>query len=84
MGITPPDYVIEIRTPEGELVGVLKDASDIILTESLNAPRVLTFMLPANDLNATNITRANELWVRKIDTDTVIVKLKLLRKEDGR
>lgn len=84
MGVIPPDYIIEIRDPDGDLIGILKDASDIILTEGINTPKTLTFILPANDFRTPDITRANELWIRKVDIDTIIAKFRLLRKEDRR
>jgi len=77
-----PAYLIEVRESDGDLVQVLKNAFDMELEESINAPKRLTFSLPATDPKLHYITKADELWVRDIDADTIIAKTKLIRQED--
>ena len=76
-------YNIEIWNSAGdELIQVLKNAHDIVLEETVNAPKILTFSLPATDRKLHYITKANEIWVRDTGDDSIVVKTKLLRQED--
>lgn len=77
-----PAYLIEVRNSAGDLVQVLKNAFDIELEESINTPIRLSFSLPATDLKLYYVTKANELWVREVDGDTILTKTKLLIQED--
>ena len=75
-------FRIEIRNPNGALLGILKDAFNITLEESINAPKILSFTIPATDFRCPYVLKANEFWVRDMTADTVIAKTKLLRQED--
>jgi hypothetical protein len=77
-------YQLEVRDSAGNLLGILKNAFGISLEETTNAPTRLSFKLPGDDDNLTLITRANEIWVRDVKTNTVIFTTKLQRKEDTR
>jgi len=77
-----PAYQIEVRESDGDLVQVIKNAFGIELEEAINAPKRLTFSLPATDPKLYYITKANELWVRDVEADTIIAKTKLIRQED--
>ena len=77
------EYSIEIWNNAGdELIQVLENAFDITLTEAINAPKILTFSLPATDTKLHYVTKANEYWAREVVGDTVIAKTKLLLQED--
>lgn len=80
----PHRYVIEVRDSSGVLLVILKDTYGITLEESVNAPTALTFLSPADDAKLANITRANELWVRDMETFSVIANMRLLRDDDTR
>jgi len=77
-------FVLEIRDSSDNLLAVLKDAYNVTLEETVNAPKVLSFMIPADNAKLTNLTRANELWVRNMRTNTVISKTRLTRRDDAR
>jgi len=77
-------FRIEIRNPNGALLGILKDAFNITLEESINAPKILSFTIPATDFRVAYISKINEFWVRDMTADTVIAKTKLMRFEDNR
>lgn len=77
-------YRIEIRDGSGNLVAILKDAIGITLEQSINTPEILTFILPADDVNLVNIKRSNELWVRDMRSDAVIVRTRMVRQDDAR
>lgn len=76
------EYSIEIHTSAGALVQVLENAFDGTLTEAINAPKILTFSIPATDPKLHFATKANEFWVREVVGDTVITKNSLIRQED--
>jgi len=82
--VPPGIYQIEVHDTDGSLVAVLEKSYEISLEEKANAPKVLTFTIPADESKLTYITRARELWVRDVENDVVIAKTKLLRKEDVR
>jgi len=77
-------YVIEVRNTAGELLAVLKNAYGISLEETVNAPMTLSFRSLADDAKLSNITRANEIWVRDVENNTVLAKTRLLRDDDSR
>jgi len=76
------NYQIEVRDSDGDLVQVLENALNITLTEAINEPTQLSFTLPATDPKLHFITKANELWAREVDGDTIPAKTKLLIQED--
>ena len=76
------EYSIEIHTSAGALVQVLGNTFNAFLTEAINAPKILTFSLPATDPKLHFVTKATELWAREVVGDTVIAKTKLLIQED--
>lgn len=78
-------YVIEIHDPTtGALIAVLKNAYGIELVETINAPTTLSFRSPADEAKLAYVTRANEIWVRDVKNNVVLVKTKLLRDDDMR
>jgi len=77
-------FILEIRDSSDNLLAVLKDAYNVTLEETVNAPKVLSFMIPADNTKLTNLTRANELWVRNMRTGNVISKTRLTRRDDAR
>ncbi|MCJ7829372.1 MAG: hypothetical protein MUP81_06500, partial [Dehalococcoidia bacterium] len=77
-------YVIEIHDTSGALLAVLKNAYGISLEETVNVPKTLTFDSPADDTKLALVTRTNEIWVRDVKTNTVIMKGRLLRDDDTR
>jgi hypothetical protein len=77
-------YTIEIHDSSGNLLAVLKDTYGIVLEEQINAPIRVTFMSRADDDKLSYLTRANEIWVRDVENDTVLVKTRLQRDEDTR
>jgi hypothetical protein len=77
-------YTIEVHDSAGLLLAILKDAYKISLTETINAPKILTFFSPADEAKLSNITRAAELWVRDMRKNTIIAKTRLERRDDDR
>ena len=82
--VPPSIYTIEVRDSSGQLLGVLKNAYKIELTETLNAPKQLTFFSPADESKLSSITRAAELWVRDVKNNVVLAKTRLERRDDTR
>jgi len=76
------EYRIEIRNSDGDLIQILENAHDMELVEAINQPTQLSFSLPATDPKLHFVTKANELWVREVDGDTIPTKTKLLIQED--
>ena len=77
-------YVIEIRASGGNLIAFLKDAIEITLEQSINAPEILTFRLLGEDSGLADIKRSNELWVRDTRDNTVIARTRMIRQDDVR
>jgi len=76
------EYRIEIRNSDDDLIQILENAHDMELVEAINQPTQLSFSLPATDPKLHFVTKANELWVREVDGDTIPTKTKLLIQED--
>ena len=78
-------YYIEVRDPDGVLLGTIKDIITGSLEQETNMPDVLSLAIPLNEIRASLITRKNELWVRDSVTDTVlsICKLQIAEEVDG-
>ena len=78
-------YYIEVRDPDGVLLGTIKDIISGSLEQETNMPDVLSLAIPLNEIRASLITRKNELWVRDSVTDTVlsICKLQIAEEVDG-
>jgi hypothetical protein len=85
MTITPPArYRLEVRTPLGVLLCIIKEFHDATLEQAVNTHEILSFTVPNYEESLLYITRANEIWVRDMDTDTVIAKTRLKIREDSR
>jgi hypothetical protein len=82
--VPPGIYLIEIHDSNGSLVAILDKVYEISLEETINSPALLTISIPSDDTKLSYITRARELWVRDVKTNTVISKTKLLRRDDVR
>ena len=76
-------FYIEVRDPEGNLLGTIKDIIGGTWEQATNVPDVLSFDIPLNELRAEYITRKNELWVRDAYTDEVVSICKLQMGEDS-
>ncbi|QBX64080.1 hypothetical protein [Dehalococcoides mccartyi] len=57
----------------GELLSILENAHAISIEQSLNKAPVISFSLPADDDKSALLTRANEIWIRDIANNTVLV-----------
>ena len=77
-------YIIEARDSSGNLLAVLKNAYGISLEETVNKPASLTFLSPADDDKLSFFTRANEIWVRDVENNTVLEKIRMQYQEDTR
>jgi hypothetical protein len=77
-------YAIEIHNPAGDLLAILKDTYKATLEETVNAPKHLSFQALANDPKLSYISRENELWVRDVENDVVLAKVRLLRDDAKR
>ena len=77
-------YQIEIHDSSGNLLGVFKDIIEPELDEALNMAKLLSFSVPAGDDKLSYITAANEIWVRDTRTNDIMVKTRLVRREDIR
>ena len=77
-------YTLEIRDSSGNLVAILENAHNISYQQLINTPHVLQFDLPATDSKVSDVTLANELWLRDGRTNAVIRKFLLKRKWDVR
>jgi hypothetical protein len=75
-------YSVEIRTTDGNLVAVLKNAFKINYIKQINAPHVLKFSLPATDPNLVDIILGNEYWLRDNKTGDVVRKFRLQGQRD--
>ena len=79
-----PRYTVELWDASGNLVAVLQNAYIIQYEQSTNLAPTLLFDIPADDAKTTDITTANEIWLRDYETDTVVEKFRLNRREDNR
>jgi len=77
-------YQIEIHDLSGNLLAVFKDIIEPEFDEALNMAKLLSFSVPADDDKLSYITAANEIWVRDIRTNDIMVKTRLARREDIR
>jgi hypothetical protein len=77
-------YIVEVHDSAGNLLAILKDAYGISLEENINAPKVLTFLSPPTETKLSYITRANEIWVRDMENNVVLAKVRLQRRDDTR
>ena len=77
-------YIVEVRDTSGNLIQILENASSINYTEEINIAHSLSFLMPADDSKLSDVTLANELWLRNYSTDTVIRKFRLQKKWDIR
>lgn len=77
-------YIIEARNSSGDLLAILQNAHGIGLTEELNRPPMLDFLIPADDDKLTHISQANQVWLRDYDTGSVLYKFILSRRGDTR
>jgi hypothetical protein len=76
-------YYIEVRDPDGVLLGVIRDIIDGSLEQATNAPDVLSFTIPLNELRAQYLTRKNQIWVRDSATDSVISVCRIQMTEES-
>lgn len=77
-------YIIEARNSSDELLAIFQNAHRIGLTEELNRPPMLDFLIPADDSKLTHISQSNRVWLRDYDTGTVLYKFVLSRRRDSR
>ncbi len=77
-------YLVELRNNSGKLVGILENAHNISITEEINTPRLLKFDLPANDDKINLITVNNQIWIRDLKNDEIILKAVLQQRRDKR
>ena len=77
-------YTIEVHDSSGNLLVILKDTYGISLEERINESPILTFLSDPSDTKLSYITRANEIWVRDVENNTVIAKTRLMRRDDDR
>lgn len=85
--ISPPTarfYILELRDSSDNLVAILENALSIELEEILHRPPVLSFDFPSSDSKVANIVRANEIWLYKLGTATILNKFRLCIKDDKR
>ena len=82
--LTSLKYVLELHNSSGDLVAILKNAHDIAYAQMINSPHTLSFSLPAGDSKVSDITLANEIWLRNYKTGKVIKKFRLSQKRDIR
>lgn len=79
-----PKYILELRDSDGALISILQKSYHISYSQFINSAHELTFTIPADDSKVTDITLANEIWLRNHRTNTVIKKFKLGRKREVR
>jgi len=77
-------YIVEIHDGDGNLVAVLENAHQINYTQNLNNPHSLRFNIPSDDSKESNITLANELWLRDYSSGLVVKKFRLNQTRDLR
>ena len=77
-------YILELHNGDGDLVSILHNAYGISFTEATNEAPLLGFSIPADDSKATDLTRANEVWLRNYKTGTVMKKFRLNFRRDTR
>jgi len=77
-------FILEARNSSDELLAIFENAHSISLTEELNRPPMLDFLLPADDDKLTHISRSNQVWLRNYDTGVVLYKFVLGRRGDSR
>ena len=82
--LTSLKYILELHNSSGDLVAILKNAHDIAYAQMINSPHTLNFSLPADDPKVSDITLANEIWLRNYKTGKVIKKFRLSQKRDSR
>jgi hypothetical protein len=80
----PGIYTIEIHDLSGNLVAILEKAYKITLDETINAVPALSFSIPIGDSKASTITRGTEIWVKDVANNILVVKTRLLRRDDIR
>ena len=84
MELAARKYVIELHNSNDDLVAVLENAYGISYREAINEAPTLSFKLPADDTKATNIIKANEIWLRKYEDGSLVNRFRLTRKSDIR
>jgi len=77
-------YIVELRNSDGDLVSILHNAYDISLSEAINEAPLLDFSIPADDIKAADLTRANEVWLRNYKTGAIVKKFRLNLRRDTR
>jgi len=83
-------YTIEIHdstgVPDGDekLITILENAHTIVYTEAINEAPILSLDLPADDDKATDITKANEIWLRDYEAGTIVKRFRLSLRGDVR
>lgn len=77
-------YTIELHSSDLKLIAVLENAYNISYTEVINEAPTLSFDLPADDVKAVNITKANEIWLRNYETGAIVNKFGLTLEGDVR
>lgn len=81
---TARKYIVEIHDSDGNLVAILENAHQVSYTQNLNNPHSLRLSIPSDDSKASNITLANEIWLRDYSSGTVVKKFKLSATRDIR
>jgi len=82
--ISDHKYIVELHDSSGDLVAVLDNAYAIAYSQNINLPFMLQFAIPADDEKVSNITLANEIWLRDYDTQIVVRKFRLQKQIDSR
>lgn len=77
-------YTLELRDSSDDLVAILENACQIRYEEATNRAPTLIFDIPTDDSKADNISSAHEIWLKKYDTDTLVGKFRLNKREDKR
>jgi len=77
-------YVLELHNSDGDLVAILQNASDIGYAQMVNSPHSLSFSIPADDSKTSDITLANEVWLRNQTTGLIIKRFRLSHERDIR
>jgi hypothetical protein len=77
-------FQLEVHNTDGDLVAILENAFGISYDARINQPHKLTFSIPAADSKQSDITLANEIWLRNLKTNTVVRKFRIQVTRDER
>ena len=77
-------YIIEVHNQTGDLISILENCFNPVLSLRVNEPEVLTFKMPADDVKKLDIEIPNELWIRDYATGVLFKKLRITGVGDDR